>query len=100
MIHLCVEKIFHFYFILYFCRGIKAGAAFSFLEVVVGCEIAKGELNSELNGDDLDGGVKKMIYLHLKKFYRGTRFANQQFLRSLQSKHKEGDLVCVSGKVG
>ncbi|KAJ4974770.1 hypothetical protein NE237_007944 [Protea cynaroides] len=80
-------------------RGIKAGAAFSFLEVVVVCEIAASEVGSKPNSDDLIGEGKKKLYLHLKKFYRGARFTNQYFLMSLQSKHQEGDLVCVSGKV-
>ncbi|XP_010274668.1 PREDICTED: ATP-dependent DNA helicase homolog RECG, chloroplastic [Nelumbo nucifera] len=79
-------------------RGIRANASFSFLEVVVGCEIIKGKVSSEVNSGDLDCMQKKMIYLHLKKFFRGTRFANHHFLRILQSKHKEGDLVCISGK--
>ncbi|XP_043693969.1 ATP-dependent DNA helicase homolog RECG, chloroplastic isoform X1 [Telopea speciosissima] len=79
-------------------RGIKAGAAFSFLEVVVVCEMATSEVSSEPNSDDLIGEGKK-IYLHLKKFYKGARFTNRNFLLCLQSKHQEGDLVCVSGKV-
>lgn len=41
----------------------------------------------------------RTIYLHLKKFFRGARFTSQPFLRSLQQKNKEGDFVCVSGKV-
>lgn len=40
-----------------------------------------------------------MIYLHLKKFFRGTRFTYSAFLNSLQSKYLEGDRLCVSGKV-
>ncbi|KAG9450085.1 hypothetical protein H6P81_010050 [Aristolochia fimbriata] len=70
-------------------RGIKASSSFSFLEVVVECEVA-----SEAYPD-----VKKTIYVHLKKYFRGTRFTCLPFLRSLESKHKEGDLVHVSGKV-
>ncbi|XP_042500426.1 ATP-dependent DNA helicase homolog RECG, chloroplastic isoform X3 [Macadamia integrifolia] len=80
-------------------RGVKAGAAFSFLEVVVVCEIATSEVSSEPNCGDLIDERKKKIFLHLKKFYKGARFTNRYFLLSLQSKHQEGDLVCVSGKV-
>ncbi|KAL4569427.1 hypothetical protein LXL04_025063 [Taraxacum kok-saghyz] len=77
-------------------RGIKASCSLSFLEVVVGCEVAEnGGAFSEKN----NGSKMKTIYLHLKKFFRGTRFTYQGFLRSLQEKQKEGDLVCVSGKV-
>lgn len=80
------------------CRGIRASYSFSFLEVVVGCEIAERESNSGCMVGDNTGG-KKIIYLHLKKFFRGTRFTFQPFLRSLEEKHKEGEIVCVSGKV-
>lgn len=86
---------------LFFCRGIKASCSFSFLEVVVSCEIADCESTSKDKIDDTNGSENKnkTIYLHLKKFFRGTRFTFQPFLRSLQDKHKEGDIVCVSGKV-
>ncbi|ONK66319.1 uncharacterized protein A4U43_C06F6510 [Asparagus officinalis] len=80
-------------------RGIRAGPSFSFLEVVVGCEVPDKELVSEINGEEYAGGGRKKIYLHLKKFFRGTRFTYQPFLSSLQSKYKEGDRVYVSGKV-
>ncbi|XXG74338.1 hypothetical protein AAC387_Pa07g3083 [Persea americana] len=80
-------------------RGIKAGSSFSFLEVVVGCELASNEETSEIKSDGCGTGEKRTIYLHLKKFFRGTRFTYLPFLRSLESKHKEGDLVYVSGKV-
>uniref|UniRef100_A0A5B7BBQ5 DNA 3'-5' helicase n=1 Tax=Davidia involucrata TaxID=16924 RepID=A0A5B7BBQ5_DAVIN len=80
-------------------RGIRASRSFSFLEVVVGCEVADGKLTSEHMIDEIDSRDKRTIYLHLKKFFRGTRFTFQPFLKSLQDKHKEGDIVCVSGKV-
>ncbi|XP_022941702.1 ATP-dependent DNA helicase homolog RECG, chloroplastic isoform X1 [Cucurbita moschata] len=79
-------------------RGIRASYSFSFLEVVVGCEIAERESNSGCLADNNTGG-KKIVYLHLKKFFRGTRFTFQPFLRSLGANHKEGEIVCVSGKV-
>lgn len=79
-------------------RGIKASFSFSFLEVVVGCEVVDSDSATEMT-DDIDNRSKKTIYLHLKKYFRGTRFAFQPFLRSLQEKHKEGDTVCISGKV-
>lgn len=81
------------------CRGIKASCSFSFLEVVVGCEVADSDSTAEPIPDENDSRSKRAIYLHLKKFFRGTRFTFQPFLRSLEEKHKEGDLVCVSGKV-
>uniref|UniRef100_A0A7N0UCN8 DNA 3'-5' helicase n=1 Tax=Kalanchoe fedtschenkoi TaxID=63787 RepID=A0A7N0UCN8_KALFE len=77
-------------------RGVKASFSFSFLEVVVGCDIADTESTSE----DVAccGENKRSIYLHLKKFFRGARFTTYGFLRSLEEKHREGDIVCVSGK--
>lgn len=81
------------------CRGIKASFSFSFLEVVVGCEVVDSDPAAEQMTDDIDNRSKKTIYLHLKKYFRGTRFTFQPFLRSLQLKHKEGDTVCISGKV-
>ncbi|KAB1205712.1 ATP-dependent DNA helicase RecG [Morella rubra] len=80
-------------------RGIRASYSFSFLEVVVGCEITENESTSALTANDINGKGKKTIYLHLKKFFRGTRFTFQPFLKSLEGKHKEGEIVCVSGKV-
>ncbi|XP_002526020.2 ATP-dependent DNA helicase homolog RECG, chloroplastic isoform X2 [Ricinus communis] len=78
-------------------RGVRASYSFSFLEVVVGCEVAIDE--SQHNTIDTDSGETRTIYLHLKKFFRGVRFTNQPFLKSLANKHKLGDVVCISGKV-
>lgn len=89
---ICIGKILS-------SRGIRASYSFSFLEVVVGCEIAENQSTSEYTVDDIDSKGKKTIYLHLKKFFRGTRFTFQPFLKSLEGKHKEGEIVCVSGKV-
>ncbi|XP_068332408.1 ATP-dependent DNA helicase homolog RECG, chloroplastic-like [Pyrus communis] len=79
-------------------RGIKASSSFSFIEVVVGCEIMDDESTEHLN-DSADSRRKKTISLHLKKFFRGARFTSLPFLRLVEGKHKEGDFVCVSGKV-
>ncbi|XP_065855792.1 ATP-dependent DNA helicase homolog RECG, chloroplastic isoform X1 [Euphorbia lathyris] len=67
-------------------RAVKASYSLSVFEVVVGCEVVHHK-------------SKHTIYLHLKKFFRGSRFTYQPFLMSLQSKHNCGDIVCVSGKV-
>ncbi|GLT31294.1 hypothetical protein SLA2020_060400 [Shorea laevis] len=82
-------------------RGIRASYSFSFLEVVVGCEVADNQAisDSEYIFNDSHSHGTKTIYLHLKKFFRGTRFACKPFLTSLQEKHKLGEFVCVSGKV-
>ncbi|XVF02841.1 hypothetical protein REPUB_Repub04eG0209200 [Reevesia pubescens] len=80
-------------------RGIRASYSFSFLEVIVGCEVANNESTLEQIYDDTDTQAEKKIYLHLKKFFRGARFASHPFLRSLEGKHRLGELVCVSGKV-
>ncbi|KAK4608693.1 hypothetical protein RGQ29_002197 [Quercus rubra] len=80
-------------------RGIRASYSFSFLEVVVGCEIAENQSNPEHTAEDIGSKEKKTIYLHLKKFFRGSRFTFQPFLKSIEAKHKEGEIVCVSGKV-
>ncbi|KAL5726710.1 DNA helicase [Ranunculus cassubicifolius] len=80
-------------------RGIRASSSFSFLEVVVACDVSGNAETSECNTDYPSAVAKKTIYLHLKKFFRGTRFTYSSFLKSIQSKHTEGDIVCVSGKV-
>ncbi|XP_072959822.1 ATP-dependent DNA helicase homolog RECG1, chloroplastic/mitochondrial isoform X1 [Typha angustifolia] len=80
-------------------RGIRASSSFSFLEVVVSCELLRIEVPSELKNENFSIEEKKIIYLHLKKFFRGRRFTCQPFLRSIQSKYNEGDHVYVSGKV-
>ncbi|KAI3714348.1 hypothetical protein L1987_72946 [Smallanthus sonchifolius] len=80
-------------------RGIKASCSLSFLEVIVGCEVSESGSASACTVSEKNNGSKRTIFLHLKKFFRGTRFTYQPFLRSLQEKQKEGDIVCVSGKV-
>ena len=65
----------------------------------MGCEMADCESKYEQMMGANDSCGKKTIYLHLKKYFRGTRFTSVPFLRCLQEKHKEGDIVCVSGKV-
>ncbi|PPD79120.1 hypothetical protein GOBAR_DD23952 [Gossypium barbadense] len=80
-------------------RGIRASYTFSFLEVIVGCEVANNGTTSEQIYDGSDTKGEKTIYLHLKKFFRGARFASHPFLKSIEGKHKLGELVCVSGKV-
>ncbi|KAI3948408.1 hypothetical protein MKW92_004375 [Papaver armeniacum] len=83
-------------------RGIRASSFLSFLEVIVGCEIRNDIVASRRGHDDDHSGdttKRKMVYLHLKKFFRGPRFTNQYFLDIIQSKHKAGDFVCVTGKV-
>ncbi|KAI7736516.1 hypothetical protein M8C21_003516, partial [Ambrosia artemisiifolia] len=80
-------------------QGIKASCSLSFLEVIVGCEVADSGSASACTVSEKNNGNKRTIYLHLKKFFRGTRFTYQPFLYSLQEKQKAGDIVCVSGKV-
>ncbi|KAK8627587.1 hypothetical protein V6N13_135196 [Hibiscus sabdariffa] len=80
-------------------RGVRASCSFSFLEVIVGCEVANSEPILEQIDGDTDTKGEKKIYLHLKKFFRGARFSSQPFLRCLEGKHKVGEVVCVSGKV-
>ncbi|XP_028089967.1 ATP-dependent DNA helicase homolog RECG, chloroplastic [Camellia sinensis] len=79
-------------------KAIRTSYSFSFLEVVIECEVGGGESTSAHVIDETDRS-KQTIHLHLKKFFRGTRFTFQPFLKSIQGKHKEGDIVCVSGKV-
>lgn len=78
-------------------RGIKVKSTLGFLEVVVGCSIVEPESSVESSHS---GAEQKTIHLHLKKFFSGTRFSSQYFLNCMAAKHKEGNLVYVSGKVG
>ncbi|XP_009783194.1 ATP-dependent DNA helicase homolog RECG, chloroplastic isoform X2 [Nicotiana sylvestris] len=87
-------------------RGVRASYSLSFLEVVVACDVVDSESPSTsrddgaaLESDKADSGRKKTVFLHLKKFFRGTRFTYLPFLKSLEEKQKVGDIVCVSGKV-
>ncbi|KAG5531515.1 hypothetical protein RHGRI_026205 [Rhododendron griersonianum] len=79
-------------------RGVRAGLSFSYLEIVV-----EGEVDSESSAEHVFNASgsrsKRKIYVHLKKFFRGTRYTSFPFLRSIGSKYKEGDIACVSGKV-
>ncbi|CAK8570363.1 unnamed protein product [Lathyrus sativus] len=78
-------------------RGVKAGCSFSFLEVIIGCQIVDMESANEHLADKVE--EKKTIYLHLKRFFRGTRFTFTPFLNSIATKYHSGDIACVSGKV-
>lgn len=61
----------------------------------MGCQVAESESAPEHVTID----VQKTVYLHLKKFFRGSRFTFKAFLKNLAEKYQEGDIVCVSGKV-
>jgi hypothetical protein len=87
-----VDIIDHFSF-----RAVKASYSLAFAEVIVACEIINNESKHLI--DDNNSGGKKTIYLHLKKYFRGTRFTCLPFLKKVEAKHKLGDVVCVSGKV-
>jgi ATP-dependent DNA helicase RecG len=67
--------------------------------VVVGCSLAGSELSSSVKSGNSQE-EQDTIHLHLKKFFSGTRFSSQYFLNCMSAKHREGDLVYVSGKVG
>ncbi|CAN6280224.1 unnamed protein product [Urochloa humidicola] len=79
-------------------RGIKVKSTLGFLEVIVGCSIVETESSSSVNSSH-SGAEQKTIHLHLKKFFSGTRFSSQYFLNCMSAKHKEGNLVYVSGKI-
>lgn len=78
-------------------RGVRANCSISLLEVIVGCQIADRELDIEHVTDKV--GKTKTVYLHLKRFFRGTRFTFKGFLNSIANKYQVGDIACVSGKV-
>ncbi|CAM0944576.1 unnamed protein product [Alopecurus aequalis] len=80
-------------------KGVKIKSNLGLVEVVVGCSIAETELSSSTMSCNSGAEQKKRIHLHLKKFLSGTRFSSPYFLKCMSSKHKEGDLVYVSGKV-
>lgn len=80
-------------------RGVKAGFSFSFLEILVGGEVDDNESSAEHVFNASGCRSKRKICLHLKKFFRGARYTCLPFLRSIEGKYKEGDIVCVSGKV-
>ncbi|KAG5006870.1 hypothetical protein JHK85_025412 [Glycine max] len=69
-----------------------------FHTVVVGCQVAESESALEHVTSDAIDMQEKTVYLHLKKFFRGSRFTFKAFLKSLAEKYQEGDIVCVSGK--
>ncbi|KAH9603456.1 hypothetical protein KSS87_006496 [Heliosperma pusillum] len=80
-------------------RAVKATFSLSILEVIVCGEAVDHNSKAEVDPDDLNSRGKRTIYLHLKKFLRGIRFTSHGFLKILEKKHKEGDIVCASGKV-
>ena len=81
----------------FFFRAVKASYSLAFAEVIVACEIINNVSKHMIDDNNTEG--KKTIYLHLKKYFRGTRFTYLPFLKKVEAKHKSGDVVCVSGKV-
>ncbi|XP_044955767.1 ATP-dependent DNA helicase homolog RECG, chloroplastic [Hordeum vulgare subsp. vulgare] len=80
-------------------KGVRIRSTLGFVEVVVGCSIVEAELSSSDVSCNSGAEQKQRIHLHLKKFFSGQRFSSQYFLNCISSKHKEGDIVYVSGKV-
>lgn len=83
------------------CSGQKRGHLRGLIEVIVECQIRRADEScseSNLNCDKMEN--KKTIYLHLKRYVRGPRFANFGFLSKAEAKYPEGSHVAVSGKVG
>lgn len=80
-------------------RGRRTGYSGGIVEVIIGCQIHTAvEYCTSSDHDHQDKG-KKTVYIHLKRYFRGARFANTWVLDKLRSKYKEGDPVSVSGKV-
>ncbi|XP_057827668.2 ATP-dependent DNA helicase homolog RECG, chloroplastic isoform X2 [Cryptomeria japonica] len=80
--------------------GQKRGHLRGLIEVIVECQIRRADEScseSNLNCDKMEN--KKTIYLHLKRYVRGPRFANFGFLSKAEAKYPEGSHVAVSGKV-
>ncbi|KAK4409698.1 ATP-dependent DNA helicaseRECG, chloroplastic [Sesamum angolense] len=63
-------------------RGIRASSSFSFLEVVVACEVADADPNPECMPNKLEERQKRTIYLHLKKFFRDQGYGGSIVLLS------------------
>ncbi|KAK4763128.1 hypothetical protein SAY86_008896 [Trapa natans] len=80
-------------------RAMRTRNSFGVVEVVVECEVVDTNSSSSNLSTCNDGKERKMIYLHLKKFFRGARYTSRPFLKILEEKYKVGDTVCVSGKV-
>ncbi|XP_015689606.1 ATP-dependent DNA helicase homolog RECG, chloroplastic [Oryza brachyantha] len=80
-------------------RGARLKHTLGYLEVVVSCSLIESELSSSDKSCNSGAAEKKTIHLHLKKFFSGTRFASQSFLKCISSKYREGDLAYVSGKI-
>uniref|UniRef100_M8BUH5 ATP-dependent DNA helicase recG n=1 Tax=Aegilops tauschii TaxID=37682 RepID=M8BUH5_AEGTA len=80
-------------------KGVRIRSTLGFVEVVVGCSIVEPKLSSSDVSCNSGAEQKQRIHLHLKKFFSGQRFSSQYFLNCISSKHKEGDIVYVSGKV-
>uniref|UniRef100_A0A0D9VK38 DNA helicase n=1 Tax=Leersia perrieri TaxID=77586 RepID=A0A0D9VK38_9ORYZ len=74
-------------------RGARLKHTLGYLEVVVSCSIIENESSSSVK--NYGGEQKKTIYLHLKKFFSGTRFSSPSFLKCLSSKYREGDLAYI-----
>jgi ATP-dependent DNA helicase RecG len=82
-------------------KGRRMGQSLGMVEVVVKSHVDSSE-SSHVNEDSGEGGNAgkgNSIFLHLKKFYRGTRFTSSWFLDKMTANYPVNAYVAVGGKV-
>ncbi|KAJ7522453.1 hypothetical protein O6H91_18G011400 [Diphasiastrum complanatum] len=97
-----------FFGIIVSCRGLRLGSSLGAIEVIVKSIVDQNSNDSnpddskiQMENDPLHRKEESQttVFLHLKRFFRGSRFTNQWFLNKMASKYPEGVQAAVSGKV-
>ncbi|KAL3693006.1 hypothetical protein R1sor_006657 [Riccia sorocarpa] len=84
-------------------KGSPRGSSLGMTEVVVRSEVEQNGTEDsypgagDISSNDVRAG--RIIFLHLKKFYRGSRYASSWFLNAMANKFPVGSQVTVCGKV-
>ncbi|KAG6553049.1 hypothetical protein Mapa_005386 [Marchantia paleacea] len=84
-------------------KGLPRGPSLGMTEVIIRSEVdstnSEELLSENVEGLLSDGRQGQIVYLHLKKFYRGSRYASSWFLNAMANKYPVSSQVTVCGKV-
>ncbi|KAL2634821.1 hypothetical protein R1flu_006300 [Riccia fluitans] len=84
-------------------KGLPRSPSLGMTEVIIRSEVEQNGSedlypgNADMPTNDIRGG--QIIFLHLKKFYRGSRYASSWFLNAMANKYRISSQVTVCGKV-
>ncbi|KAG2264567.1 hypothetical protein Bca52824_071646 [Brassica carinata] len=81
-------------------KAVRASSSFSFLEVIVSCEVTGRDQTPENLSCNADDKVGKTFYLHLKRFFRGDALRGNHFSIVYKRNIDLGTLYALAGSSG